>query len=259
MRRPLGVVTRGTTNPNRLRRVDNWIAATLGSALRSAPVPLVVDLGYGASPVTSVELRSRLAALRPDVRLVGLEIDPARVAAAQPAADPPWLEFRPGGFELAGLRPLVVRAMNVLRQYDEAPARAAWAELTARLAPGGTIVEGTCDELGRLASWVRLDAGGPRSLTLAARLATLDRPATLAERLPKALIHRNVPGEGVHALIAALDAAWLASAPYAAFGPRQRWYRSVAALRDAGWPVLDRPRRWRLGEVTVGWAAVDPG
>lgn len=257
--RPLGVVTRGTTNPNRLRRMDNWIVATCGDHLRAAADPLVVDLGYGATPVTAVELRARLAAgVRPDVRVVGLEIDPLRVAAAEPVADPPGLTFARGGFELAGLRPALVRAANVLRQYDEGEVAGAWRTLTGALAPGGLLVEGTCDELGRLGGWVLVDADGPRTLTLAARLGTLDAPASLAERLPKALIHRNVPGERVHALLRALDDGWRAAAAYAPFGPRQRWLRTVAGLKEAGWPVLDRPRRWRLGELTVPWSVVAP-
>jgi hypothetical protein len=252
------MVTRGTTNPNRLRRVDNWILAFCADAIRDAEDPVVVDLGYGATPVTTVELRDRLAAVRGDVRVVGLEIDPVRVAEAAPAANPPWLEFRRGGFELAGLRPVVVRALNVLRQYDESAVADAWGTMAGALGPGGTLVEGTCDELGRLASWVAVGADGPRSLTLAARLRYLDRPARLAERLPKALIHHNVPGTGVHALLTALDGAWQAAAAYAPFGPRQRWLRTVAAVRQAGWPVQDRPARWRLGELTVAWAAVAP-
>ncbi|PZF98188.1 class I SAM-dependent methyltransferase [Micromonospora endophytica] len=257
--RPLGVPTRGTTNPNRLRRMDNWIVETCADVLRDAVDPVVVDLGYGATPVTAVELRARLAVrVRADVRVVGLEIDPVRVAAAQPAADPPGLTFARGGFELAGLRPALVRAANVLRQYDEGEVPDAWATLTARLAPGGLLVEGTCDELGRLGGWVLLDADGPRSLTLAARLSTLRSPAELAERLPKALIHRNVPGERIHDLIEALDDAWRAAAGYAPFGPRQRWLHSVAAIRAQGWPVLDRPTRWRHGELTVPWPTIAP-
>lgn len=253
------MVTRGTTSPNRLRRVDNWIVATCGDRLRAAADPLVVDLGYGAAPVTAVELRARLAVgVRADVRLVGLEIDPVRVAAAGPAADPPGLTFARGGFELAGLRPVLVRAFNVLRQYDEAEVEPAWSTMTGALAPGGVLVEGTCDELGRLGGWVLVDADGPRSLTLAAKLDTLDTPATLAERLPKALIHRNVPGERVHDLVRALDDGWRAAAGYAPFGPRQRWLRTVEGLAEAGWPVLNRPRRWRLGELTVAWSAVAP-
>jgi hypothetical protein len=250
------MVTRGTTNPNRLRRVDNWIAVHLADLIRDAADPLVVDLGFGETPVTAVELRDRLRRVRADVRVTGVEIDPARVAAAAPAADPPTLTFARGGFEMAGLRPAVVRAFNVLRQYDESAVDDAWTAIRSALAPGGALIEGTCDELGRLASWVLLDRDGPRSLTLAARLSTLDTPATLAERLPKALIHHNVPGEPVHALLRALDDAWRDAAPYATFGPRQRWMRAAAAVRDAGWPVLDRPARWRLGELTVAWSAV---
>lgn len=257
--KPLGVVTRGTTNPNRLRRVDNWIVGACGDALRAAADPLVVDLGYGATPVTPVELRARLATgVRADVRVVGLEIDPVRVAAAQPAADPPGLTFARGGFELAGLRPALVRACNVLRQYDESEVADAWRTITGQLAPGGLLVEGTCDELGRLGAWVLLDATGPRTLTLAAKLTTLESPATLAERLPKALIHRNVPGERVHELFGALAHGWRSAAGYAPFGPRQRWLRTVAALKEAGWPVQDRPRAWRHGYLTLPWPAIAP-
>ncbi len=252
--KPYGAATRGTTNPNRLRRVDNWIVANCAELLRDAADPLVVDLGYGATPVTTVELRARLAAaVRADVRVVGIEIDPVRVREAAWAADPPWLTFGRGGFELAGLRPVLVRAMNVLRQYDESEVEGAWRAMWAALAPGGLLVEGTSDELGRLACWLCLTCAGPRSLTLAARLSTLDTPAALAERLPKALIHHNVPGEPVHELIQALERGWRDAAAYATFGPRQRWVRSVAAVRDAGWPVLDRPPRWRHGEFTVAW------
>jgi hypothetical protein len=256
--RPVGRATRGTTNPNRLRRVDMWIVDRFAGLLRSARVPLVVDLGYGASPVTTVELRSRIRGVRAGACVVGLEIAPDRVRAAQWAADPPGLRFVQGGFELGGLRPALVRVMNVLRQYDEAEVAQAWATMRAGLAPGGVLVEGTCDELGRVASWVFLDGAGPVSLTLAGKLATLDCPAVFAERLPKALIHHNVPGQPVHELLRALERAWAAAAPYAVFGPRQRWVRTVAAVHAAGWPVLDRPRRWALGELTVPWAAVRP-
>lgn len=79
--RPVGTITRGTTNPDRLRRVDRWTARTMAPLLR-APVgpPVVVDLGDGASPVTVLELGARLRWVRPDVRVLGVEIDPGRVA-----------------------------------------------------------------------------------------------------------------------------------------------------------------------------------
>ena len=252
--RPVGAITRGTTNPNRLRRVDNYIAYRCGDLLRAAAAPVVVDLGYGATPVTAVELRARLAAaVRPDVTVVGLEIDPVRVAAAQPHADLPHLEFRRGGFELAGLRPAVVRAFNVLRQYAEHEVAAAWAAMTAT---GAVLVEGTCDELGRIATWAVIEGGAPSTLTLSARLSDLDHPATFAERLPKALIHHNVPGEPVHELLWALGRAWETEAT--PFGPRQRWLATCRRMRDQGWPVLDGPARWKLGELTLPWPRTGP-
>lgn len=265
--RPVGSVTRGTTHPNRLRRVDRWMAYALRDVLRGAPgPPVVVDLGYGASPVTVLELADRLARVRPDVRLVGVEIDADRVRRGRLLADPPRVDFLHGGFEVplpGGGRPSVVRAFNVLRQYAEDQVLPAWERVVGRLAPGGALVEGTCDELGRLATWVDVRRGPdgeavPRTLTLSLRLAGLGPPSTVAERLPKALIHRNVPGERVHTLMRALDDTWARQAPLADFGARQRFVATARALREQGWPVRDGPARWRLGELTVDWACVAP-
>ena len=175
----------------------------------------------------------------------------ASLAALRAAGDElPGLSFAVGGFELpAPRRPVLVRAFNVLRQYPEEQAWAAWSRLRAGLAPGGVLVEGTCDEIGRRAVWVTLpalaararpdDRHGQALITFSARLASLDRPSDLAERLPKTLIHRNVPGEPVHQFLRDFDRAWDRAAPYSAFGPRQRWLAAVASLsaRLAGAPL----------------------
>ncbi|MFD0006497.1 class I SAM-dependent methyltransferase [Streptomyces sp. NPDC127178] len=264
--RPVGTVTRGTTNPNRLRRMDRWIAVTHGAELRRAGDAVAVDLGYGAAPWTAVELLGRLRSVAPRARVVGVEIEPARVAAAKPY-EREGLVFRHGGFEIPVVqRPLLVRAANVLRQYEEDQVAGVWERLCARLAPadpvtgtrGGLLVEGTCDEIGRRHVWVALGPEGPRTVTFATRLGSLERPSDLAERLPKALIHRNVPGEPVHAFLRDFDRAWAAAAPYASYGARQRWIRAVRDL-TADWPVTDGPARWRQGEVTVRWEALAPG
>jgi hypothetical protein len=259
--RAVGVVTRGTTNPNRLRRMDRWIVSAHGAALRRADDPVAVDLGYGAAPWTAVELLHRLRTIRADAAVVGVEIDPARVEAARPHARP-GLTFAHGGFETPlpdGRRPVLIRAANVLRQYREDQVAAVWTRLTARLAvPDGLLVEGTCDEVGRRHVWVALGPEGPRTVTFAARLGSLRRPSDLAERLPKALIHRNVPGEPVHVFLTDFDRAWAAASPLAPLGARQRWAHSVRALAERGWPVTDGPARWRQGEVTVRWAALAP-
>ncbi|TXL87200.1 class I SAM-dependent methyltransferase [Streptomyces sp. IB2014 016-6] len=264
-RRPVGTVTRGTTNPNRLRRMDRWIAAVHGPALRRSADPVAVDLGYGAAPWTAVELLRRLRAAEPRTEVVGVEIEPARVTAAL-AYEENGLSFVHGGFETPlpdGRRPLLIRAANVLRQYEESEVPAVWDRLRARLAPGGLLIEGTCDEIGRRHVWVALDTEGPRTVTFATRLGSLDRPSDLAERLPKALIHRNVPGEPVHAFLRDFDRAWAAAVPYASLGARQRWIRAVRDL-SADWPLAGPAAgggvsRWRQGEVTVEWAALAPG
>ncbi|MDQ1530099.1 MAG: hypothetical protein QOE37_204 [Microbacteriaceae bacterium] len=254
-----GRVTRGTTGTNRLRRVDRYLAAS--PALRTAASPLVVDLGFGARPWTTLELAARLRRVQPDVRVLGLEIDPDRVSAAQPSAGD-GVDFALGGFEVptaGGERPAIIRAMNVLRQYEEAEAPAAWQRMAARLAPGGLLLDGTSNETGRIASWVDHTPLGPERFTIALRLQDLTTPAVVAERLPKALIQRNVQGEAVHAYLLALDDAWARASPLSVYGPVQRFVATATALREAGWPVLGDPKRWRLGELTVTWDAVAPG
>jgi hypothetical protein len=307
--RPDGEITRGTTSPGRLRRVDRWITQAAGAVLRADERPLLVDLGYGASPVTTLELYRRVRAAAPDAEVTGLEIDPDRVrhacrrlAELRAAGDElPGLSFAVGGFELpVPRRPALIRAFNVLRQYPEERAWTAWSRLRSGLADGGVLVEGTCDEIGRRAVWVTVPAlpsgalpsgalpsgalpsgalpsgalpsealssgalpSGPGALiTFSARLASLERPSDLAERLPKTLIHRNVPGEPVHQFLRDFDRAWDYAAPYSAFGPRQRWLAAVTSL-SAAWPVLRTPpygghRRWRLGEVTLPWSVLAP-
>lgn len=268
---PLGRPTRGTTGTNRLRRNDRWVAAS--AAFRRATDPLVVDLGFGASGVTAFELATRLVRVRADAEVLGLELDPQRVSTAQAqlaelrrgaghfAADLP-VSFAHGGFEVplpGGRRPAVIRAMNVLRQYDETDVPGAWARMAARLAPGGLLVEGTCDEIGRVASFIDVDRHGmPQRFTISLRLADLQRPSIVAERLPKALIHHNVPGERIHALLTDLDQQWERAAGLSAFGATQRFVAAVSALRERGHPVLGSRARWRLGELTVPWSAVAP-
>ncbi|WP_456285984.1 class I SAM-dependent methyltransferase [Microbacterium sp. JZ70] len=266
-----GRPTRGTTGTNRLRRVDRWIAQH--PALLGAGDPLVVDLGFGASGVTALELAARLRRARADVEVRGLEIDLERVerARAQLAdvragrtvfAPDIAVSFARGGFEIpteGGRRPAVVRAFNVLRQYDEHEVAAAWRRMAERLATGGVLIEGTCDELGRVCAWVDVAPTGEAvRFTVSLRLADLERPGIVAERLPKALIHRNVPGERVHAFLQALDGEWERAAHLSPFGPVQRWIATVEAMRRGGWDVVGTRRRWRLGELTVPWAAVAP-
>ena len=152
-----------------------------------------------------------------------------------------------------------MRALNVLRQYDVDQVPDVWRTVCAGLAPGGLFIEGTCDELGRRAAWLLIDATArPRTLTLAWAPDDVDQPSDVAERLPKALIHRNIPGEPVHELLAAADDAWERSSGWAPHGPRVRWRHAHQLLVDAGWPLEPVRRRIRDNTLTVDWSAVAP-
>lgn len=260
--KPFGNVTRGTTNPNRLRRVDRWLAGPQSWRLRrdltQGNTPHVIDLGYGGAPTTAVELFSRLRKVCPEVLVTGIEIEPERVRIAKPL-ECEGLNFAVGGFEIPVVGQVtMVRAFNVLRQYNEADVPLIWDTVCDRLSPNGVFVDGTCDEIGRRSTWIALEPAGPVSLTISLRFGAFALPSDVAERLPKALIHHNMEGEKVFDFLQALDQKWLESAPLATFGNRQRWLRMCREMYQAGWPIEREPNRWRLGELTVAWSAVDP-
>src|SRR5262245_46032818 len=124
-RKPEGQPTRGKTAVNRLRRVDSFFLrydpALISSQDGAFARALYVDLGYGAEPTTTLESAARLRRVNPSLSVLGVEIDPQRVAAARPFADA-QTDFRLGGFNLPlrnGESVRLVRAFNVLRQYDE--------------------------------------------------------------------------------------------------------------------------------------------
>ncbi len=72
--RPFGVITRGTTNHNRLRRCDRWMLAhpEISALLRHVDTPLALDVGYGASHATTVEWAGWLRRANPQVDVRGL-------------------------------------------------------------------------------------------------------------------------------------------------------------------------------------------
>lgn len=260
LKKAVGEITRGTTNPNRLRRIDRYL--TQFTFLRQLTNPLAVDLGYGKSPVTAVELLARLEKVAPGIRVLGIEIDPSRVAEAK-ALEHSQLAFVHGGFEIPIPTTFsnrddvdLIRALNVLRQYSESEVASAWSLMQSRLSEDGIIIEGTSDEIGRVASWITLDNQQPLSFTISLRLQGLDRPSKVAERLPKILIHKNTPGNKIHHYLQELDLAWEKAAGFGAFGSAQRFVQTARTLLLAGWPIENAPKRWRLGEISVAYEAI---
>jgi hypothetical protein len=96
------------------------------------------------------------------------------------------------------------------------------------------------------------------SLTLACDPRSIERPSDLAERLPKVLIHQNITGQPIHALLEAADRAWAAAAGQSVFGPRARWRAMREALAAAGIAVEPQRRNPRDAVLTVPWATVTP-
>ena len=262
LKKPVGAITRGTTNPNRLRRIDRYL--TQFTFLRQLANPIAVDLGYGKTPVTAVELLARLAKVAPTIRVLGIEIDPARVTEAK-ALEHSRLAFEHGGFEVPIPRAFsdredvdLIRALNVLRQYSESEVLSAWSLMQSRLSKVGLIIEGTCDEIGRVASWITLDKTKPLTFTISLRLQGLDKPSKVAERLPKILIHKNTPGNNIHRYLQELGLAWDKAAGFGVFGSAQRFVQTAKSLLEAGWPIENSPKRWRLGELSVAYEAISP-
>jgi hypothetical protein len=137
----------------------------------------------------------------------------------------------------------VQSAFNVLRQYDESAGADAWAQMMAQLLPGGLLIEGTSDPLGRfwVANVIRKEEEGKggkgerekgregvqiphsalriphsspgNSLVFSTNFRTGFDPAEFQERLPKNLIHHVVEGEWIYEFFAAWKRAAAATLP----------------------------------------------
>jgi hypothetical protein len=231
----VGIPTRGKTARNRLRRLDVWVARD--GALRTVASPLFVDVGYGAEPSTTIESFTRLSHTTPGLRVIGVEIDRARVEAAEPFVRA-GLEFRLGGFDLPLLpreAATVVRAMNVLRQYDESAHADAIARLGRALHDGGVLLEGTSSPTGRLLTanvYRRRDRELMHDgLLLAPNLARQWTPRELQTVLPKNFVHRCVAGSSLDDFFGRWERAY-DEARRRGLSPRAAFTGSVDGLGD---------------------------
>ena len=143
----------GKTAPIASGRRIPFLAVAFPAFVRHLP-GLYVDLGYGASPRDLAGDAPPLAATQPEAdRAGGRDRSRARWRRRSPHAGagsglPAW-RLRP---PLArDERVSVIRAFNVLRQYDETAAVAgALATLGGALTEDGLLLEGTSDLHGRL-------------------------------------------------------------------------------------------------------------
>jgi hypothetical protein len=267
-RKPAGQATRGKTARNRLRRVDNFVLMYDPDLLRRNDGPfehaLFVDLGYGAEPFTTLESAARFRRINSALPVLGVEIDPVRVTAAAPYADGLTC-FRLGGFNLPlQQRPdgqpetvRLIRALNVLRQYEEAQVAEAYELMGRAVLPGGLLIEGTSDPLGRV--WVanvfRKQAGWqPEALVFSTNFRLGFDPGDFQAVLPKNLIHHVVEGEPIYDFFQAWKRAAVETRVVQPWGLRQWFIASARRLAAGGYSIHLRGhwlRRgyliWRLG------------
>lgn len=246
--RPQGQITRGKTARNRLRRVDNFILMYAPDLVRLKTSldgrAFYVDLGYGAEPFTTLESAERLRRLNPELPVLGVEIDPERVERALPYANANTL-FRLGGFNLPlqpGESARIIRAYNVLRQYEESQVVESILQMGERLLPGGLILEGTSDPFGRISVTNllrKLPDGGllVEGLLFSTNFRWGFEPAIFQPVLPKNFIHRMLPGEVIYEFMETWKQAARLSMAVKTFGLRQWFAASAAALADLGYAV----------------------
>lgn len=255
--KPEGLPTRGKTASNRLRRADNFILMYEPSLLRRTDGPfaqaLYVDLGYGFDARTTLESAARFRKVNPELRILGVEIDPARVEAARPFADDKTF-FRLGGFNLPllpGERVRLIRAFNVFRQYEEKDVPPAYARLGEYVPEGGLMIEGTSTPYGQLwaARLTRRGCSGwePEALVFSTNFRLGFDVGGFQTILPKSLIHHMTPGEPIFGFFEAWKRAASVQAGARAFGLRQ-WF--AAAAHELGKAYrLDLNRKW----LSKGW------
>lgn len=241
--------TRRRTRPGRLARLDAWLVEHERDLLSSGR-GVVVDLGIGGVPHTTVELADALAVLDRPPAVVGVDHDPDLVERAAAFARP-GLSFAVGGFELPVGPAVLVRAMNVLRDYGPADVAPAHEAMGAALCEGGLLVEGTSGPRGEvLCAWlVRRRAGAlvREGLLFSTDFSRGFAPLLFRDRLPRDLRGAVKPGTPIHAFLADWTAAVDATGARTA---RERFVVGARALAARRGDV-------RAGEDWLVW--VDAG
>ncbi|MBN2043923.1 MAG: hypothetical protein JW757_02785 [Anaerolineales bacterium] len=259
--KPLGKLTRGKTTRNRLRRVDLFIARYDPGLLRQADPQnkrnIYLDLGFGFEPITTLESAARFSKLNPQLYTIGVEIDPERVEEARPFSTPN-IDFRHGGFNLplkANESARLIRAFNVLRQYDRQEVAFAYQTLTAYLIEGGLLMEGTSDPFGRVwtANLIRKQNQQQTSyeaITFSTNFRHGFEPANFQPVLPKNLIHLMKNNNRIETFFKDWKAATLETIGYKQFGLRQWFIESVYLLSQQGYQLDLRKKMLKSGFLT---------
>ncbi len=216
--------------------------------------------------------------MNPNLKILGVEIDKERVENALPFADEKTF-FRLSGFNL----PLkesehvrLIRAFNVLRQYEEKDFAPAYERLAQYVLPGGLVIEGTSNPFGSI--WVANVARKVDNVTLREAKSLEQQPIEILRSLrsltpprrpsggmtnnwnfealvfstnfrlgfdvqefqtvlPKNLIHHITSGEPIYDFFEAWKESAAETSAMKAFGARQWFVNSAESLARKGYQV----------------------
>jgi len=257
-KKPIGLPTRGKTASNRLRRVDNFILLYEPSLLTRTDGlfqrSMFIDLGYGFDARTTLESAERFRRVNPMLPILGIEIDKERVDAALPHADA-ITHFRVGGFNLPlqpGESVRLIRAFNVLRQYEEKDFIPAYERLAQYVLPGGLMIEGTSNPFGSIwvANLVRKTENGWKmeALVFSTSFRMGFDITDFQAVLPKNYIHHVTQGELIHDFFEAWKRSAAETSSAKVFGLKQWFAASAESLAAQGYKI-DLHKKW----LAKGW------
>ncbi|MFZ5855972.1 MAG: methylase [Chloroflexota bacterium] len=254
VQKPEGQPTRGKTASNRLRRVDNFLLLYEPSLLTRTDgrfaASCFVDLGYGFDARTTLESAARFRRVNPTLPILGVEIDKERVEAALPFADA-LTDFRFGGFNLpmkTGESVRLIRAFNVLRQYEEKDFAPAYERLAEYVLPDGLMIEGTSTPFGQIwsANLVRRVVNGDwrfEALVFSTNFRLGFDVEEFQTILPKNYIHRVVKGESIYDFFEAWKRSAAETSHAKTFSLRQWFVAAAEALSARGFKI-DLKKKW---------------
>jgi hypothetical protein len=249
--------TRGRTRPGRLRALDAYLAHAERDLLLAPGHALVVDVGVGEHPWTTLEFAAALRAVNPGLSVLGVDLEPHRVLAAQDHANGNT-HFRLGGFHLplqAGEEVRLLRAMNLLRAYPPAAVPGIHQRLGQQLLPGGLLVEGSSDAQGAVvvAHLLRATGSGLRreGLLFHTDFSRGFAPRLMRDWLPRDLRRRVKPGEWVHGFFQTWTSSWEAVRAGRRREAPEAFRLSVLELATRERGVSTDP--WLLAQGTVTW------
>ena len=242
-------ITRGKTRPLRHQLWLEWFSSTF---LESPQIPfrIIVDLGFGEKPFGTIELFNACSERGYDVQIVGLETSEHRLRAARDL-NHPYIEFIHGGLDALhgqSSTPLLVRALNVLRQYppiDVPSIRRSWLH---SLPADATLTEGTTDRDGNVLAMWRLQRGAPAKLVFGATGRHGFAPNQLLAALPCDLRWQHPKPLWLRVLFQTWTEVWQTTNSEGA--PLRRFTESVQQFRQSQptW-VSSNDALWSAGLV----------